>query len=117
MDSISGPRGREHYGPRPGPLGRSNLRLALPEVKSNRGKQRFIGDGVGSQPCGGLYQSISSLNKSLLCANAASAPSAAATTTHCTARDASPATYSPRRGVASYLAVRAQRSSTQHAAH
>ena len=39
-------------------------------------------------------------------ANAASAPSAAATTTHCTARDASPATNSPGRCVVSYLPVR-----------
>jgi hypothetical protein len=39
-------------------------------------------------------------------ANAASAPSAAATTTHCTARDASPATKSPRRWVVSHLPVR-----------
>src|SRR4029078_944962 len=106
MDSISGPRGREHYGPRPGPLGRSNLRLASHEVKSNCGEQRLIRDEIEYQSCDGLDQSRSSFNKSVLIANAASAPSAAATTTHCTARDASPATYSPGRGVASYLPVR-----------
>ena len=39
-------------------------------------------------------------------ANAASAPSAAATITHCTARDASPATKRPGRCVFSYLPVR-----------
>ena len=45
----------------------------------------------------------SSFNRSVLIANAASAPSAAATTTHCTARDASPATNRPGRWVVSYL--------------
>src|SRR4029078_2011218 len=106
MDSISGPRGREHYGPRPGPLGRSNLRLASHEVKSNCGEQRLIRDKIEYQSCDGLDQSRSSFNKSVLIANAASAPSAAATTTHCTARDASPATKSPERWVDAYVPVR-----------
>ncbi len=50
--------------------------------------------------------SRSSFSRSVLMAKAASAPSAAATTTHCTARDASPATNSPGRCVVSYLPVR-----------
>src|SRR6185437_5896689 len=62
----------------------------------------------------GRFQSIglpwrlarSSRRRSVFIANAASAPSAAATTTHWTARDASPATYSPARSVVSYGPVR-----------
>ena len=46
-----------------------------------------------------------SLIRSCVMANAASAPSAAAITTHCTSRDASPATYRPGTSVLSWRPV------------
>ena len=77
-----------------------------PEIVTKRigSGSPIAGAPVQSDRCSLCYLR-SSLIRSVLIAKAASAPSAAATITHCTARDASPATNSPGRCVVSYLPV------------